>query len=96
VTPTEFCYWLQGCLELGAKELNEEQVKIIRDHLDLVFTKVTPKRQAKNDVAETFDNILKKFRDVVPPTTIPVYPVYPQYVPTTTDPWLDLYPKIIC
>jgi hypothetical protein len=39
----EFCYWLQGLLELSdTKTLDEKQVKIIRDHLNLVFTKVTP------------------------------------------------------
>lgn len=39
----EFCYWLQGLLELSdIKTLDEKQVKIIRDHLTLVFNKVTP------------------------------------------------------
>ena len=39
----EFCYWLQGYMEIsGGRELSESQIKIIRDHLDLVFTKVTP------------------------------------------------------
>lgn len=38
----DFCYWLQGCLELsGSKALDENQVKIIKEHLALVFTKVT-------------------------------------------------------
>ena len=39
----EFCYWLQGLLELSdVKTLDEKQVRIIRDHLTLVFNKVTP------------------------------------------------------
>ncbi len=34
----DFCYWLQGFFEIGGTEpLNEEQVKMIRDHLNLVF-----------------------------------------------------------
>lgn len=41
-----FAYWLQGALELGGlKTLNEVQVKVVQDHLDLVFKKVTPVRQ---------------------------------------------------
>lgn len=39
----EFCYWLQGLLELSdVKILDEKQVQIIRDHLQLVFNKQTP------------------------------------------------------
>lgn len=39
----DFVYWLQGYLEMsGAKTLNEEQVKIIKDHIKLVAVKVTP------------------------------------------------------
>jgi hypothetical protein len=41
-----FAYWMQGALELGTlKELNTEQVKIVQDHLNLVFKKVTPQYQ---------------------------------------------------
>lgn len=33
-----FCYWLQGLFELGnVKELNEQQVEVIKNHLNLVF-----------------------------------------------------------
>ena len=39
---TEFAYWLQGFFELSnAEELTREQVKIIKDHLSLVFDKKT-------------------------------------------------------
>lgn len=42
MTPIEFCYWLQGALELGGnKSFSEEQVKVLNDHLNLVFKKVT-------------------------------------------------------
>lgn len=41
----DFCYWLQGYFELteGAG-LTENQVEIIKDHLGLAMTKVTPNR----------------------------------------------------
>lgn len=34
-----FCYWLQGLLELepNLTHLNEDQVKMIREHLGYVF-----------------------------------------------------------
>lgn len=36
--PDQFCYWLQGALELfDTNELTPEQVKMIRAHLNLVF-----------------------------------------------------------
>lgn len=37
---TEFCYWLQGYFELTANTgqgMSEAQVKVIRQHLDMVF-----------------------------------------------------------
>ena len=38
-----FTYWLNGFLELsGATTLNEQQVQVIKEHLALVMTKVTP------------------------------------------------------
>ncbi len=37
-----FAYWLQGFFELtDSNTLTEEQVKVIREHLNLVFKKVT-------------------------------------------------------
>ncbi len=49
---TEFCYWLQGYLELREddKPLTAKQVQIVKDHLALVFQKVTPDRDAEPDV----------------------------------------------
>jgi hypothetical protein len=40
--PKSFCYWLQGYFELGGENLSPQQVQIIKDHLALVFNKVTP------------------------------------------------------
>lgn len=39
----DFLYWLNGFLELsGSVTLNEKQVRIIKEHIALVMTKVTP------------------------------------------------------
>lgn len=44
--PTYFCYWLKGFFEISdSNELTPKQVQIIRDHIDLVFNKVTPDRR---------------------------------------------------
>ena len=43
MTAEQFTYWLQGFFELsGATTLNEEQVKIVKDHIALVMKKETP------------------------------------------------------
>jgi hypothetical protein len=43
MTPENFVYWLQGMLESDkVKTLDEADVQMIKDHLKLVFTKVTP------------------------------------------------------
>lgn len=60
MSPEQFCYWLQGLLEVGnPKELNETQIKIIKDHLSLVFNKVTPTR---SDYLE--DELMKAIEDM--------------------------------
>lgn len=46
----DFVYWLQGYFEIeDPKTLSEKQVQIIKDHLDLVFMKVTPLRKTGTD-----------------------------------------------
>ena len=43
MTSDQFVYWLQGFLEVsGASEMNEQQLRIVRDHLELVLSKRTP------------------------------------------------------
>lgn len=43
MTPENFAYWLKSCFEVaGMKSFDETQTRIIKDHLDLVFKKVTP------------------------------------------------------
>ena len=43
MTSDQFVYWLQGFLEVsGASEMSEQQLRIVRDHLELVLSKRTP------------------------------------------------------
>jgi hypothetical protein len=42
MTSEQFCYWLQGRAELVNNTPSEQEWKIIKNHLSLVFTKVTP------------------------------------------------------
>jgi len=42
MTTEQFAYWLQGYVEITNSEPTKEQWKIIKDHLQLVFNKVTP------------------------------------------------------
>ena len=67
MTPTEFCYWLQGKFELDAVEresgagpapMTSAQVAVIKAHLELVFVhsidaaeNTTPEVKAKLDAA---------------------------------------------
>lgn len=46
MSPENFCYWLQGWFELNDSHIDRlgaspETLDVIRDHLALVFTKVT-------------------------------------------------------
>jgi hypothetical protein len=45
MTPEQFVYWLQGCLEItDPKNLGEKEIQIIKDHIALVLKKETPTR----------------------------------------------------
>lgn len=49
MTPEQFCYWLQGYFELKKtidhrEGATQETMKMIEDHLQTVFHKVTPDR----------------------------------------------------
>lgn len=42
MSPEQFCYWLQGFLEISQVQgVTPEQTQVIRDHLGLVFEKKT-------------------------------------------------------
>jgi hypothetical protein len=68
MTEREFCYWLQGVMEVSNPEtLGPEQIQVIKDHLKLVFTKATPivnipQLQA---MPRIYDNGIKGYRDLV-------------------------------
>lgn len=43
MTPNDFCFWLNGYLEMsGAESIDKAQTDILKDHLKLVFEKKTP------------------------------------------------------
>jgi hypothetical protein len=51
MTPENFCFWLQGLFELeDPKQLTESQTKLVKEHLELVFTTIAPqeKRDSKS------------------------------------------------
>lgn len=50
MTPRDFCYWLQGYVELseagrGYDTLDAAQMRVVKDHLALVLSKETPHRE---------------------------------------------------
>lgn len=57
MTTQNFCYWLQGFFEIAEpKFLDEKQIQIIKNHLNLVFEKITPHTHSAN-VSGVFDLI---------------------------------------
>jgi hypothetical protein len=76
----QFIVWLHGYLEIsGAKTLGEKELKVIKDHLNEFFVKVTPDRTepAKD----------KNITNPYVPHTIPG-----PFIPHTTPAWPHDYP----
>jgi hypothetical protein len=49
MTPENFCYWLQGYIELSnCKSLSPEQTQMISNHLQLVFNPICKTKEFKN------------------------------------------------
>jgi len=47
----QFAYWLNGFFEIeNPKSLDERKTQIIKDHLSLLFNKITPSRVLKEDM----------------------------------------------
>ena len=73
ITPDQFVYWLQGFFEMAnPTALNELQTTMVKDHLALVFNKLTPNRNGdvfmpKPMVEVTWEN------DQLVPSSEPVY-----------------------
>lgn len=65
MTPEQFCYWLQGFVELRSGQtgagLTEKQWIVLKDHLTEVFKKQTPSYQTPVNL---------------PPVTTPQQPQY--------------------
>jgi len=58
---TEFTFWLQGYFEISdSNNLSPQQVQIIRDHLALVFEKVTPDRKEYELLYTEFTGVTSK------------------------------------
>lgn len=73
MTERDFCYWLQGLTELTSGQTpNPAQWKSIKEHLDLVFRKVTPEVgnvEVKIDVntknaQKSIDDLKKAYDDL--------------------------------
>lgn len=78
----QFALWLQGFAELNAEPPTKQQWQSIREHLRLVFNKVTPevKQEVRIDVTgnkdlqKLIDSVRKtSFHDFTPPPTYQPY-----------------------
>ena len=57
--PENFCYWLQGFVEISnTKTLSENEWLIVKDHLNLVFNKQTPYHLDPSEIPKTKYNLL--------------------------------------
>lgn len=89
MTPDQFCYWLQGLLELmpDLKALDEPQLKMVRAHLGYVFERGHLDSGARvKSLHEELQKIQRqpRFGDYSP-------------LPQTTGDKLDLLPsRVIC
>jgi len=53
MTPENFCYWLQGYIEIADPQtIKEESLSVIKNHLDLVFHKVTESKTSKKKLSD--------------------------------------------
>lgn len=90
---TNFAYWLQGFFEVSdAKTLDKEQVQIIKDHLNLVFNKVTPNRN-EIQIGSTLQGESKVNLFVDGPS---IFDGDKKYCSTTTFDLKDVATKVIC
>lgn len=88
MTPEQFCYWLQGFVELNGGPPTEYQWKSIVDHIKLVFDKRTPEFKPAYVPPER----IKATPSPMPPQYHPAIP-YPPYI---GDPITTFMPKIVC
>ncbi len=71
MTSEHFCIWLQGFLELSHDNisLTEKQVRIVKEHLKLVFEKKTEEKQSllSNLVYDPVGTLLTKINPLAKP-----------------------------
>lgn len=89
-----FCYWLQGFAELTPETPTAEQWKSIKEHLALVFTKVTPKAPGNDGAPSILDEIFKP-RPPKPQDDAVGYPWRDKLPIPPGSPW-HTPPQIIC
>lgn len=69
MTPEQFCFWLHGFFELTGETVNltAAQSKMICEHLDLVFTKVTHSldKERESGTAMNDDLVRGKFQKLL-------------------------------
>lgn len=99
--PGDFVTWLRGFVDIAKRAPNEEEWKIIKEHLQLVFTKVVPSQQPMKEQSVTDE--IKKALDKVskdrihPPTPWPKPPYdvtcRPKFCATPSANALTDYPE---
>lgn len=97
LTPTEFCYWLQGFSELtdAGQSLSKNQWEIIRQHLALVFDKITDNIKpqecipAKTPLQIDWKKMMEEFNKDTYPQNIPPYNPYPNIWPSGPYPYIN-------
>lgn len=67
MTPENFCYFLQGFVELNGNPPTPEQWQSIKEHLQLVMNKVTPPVRNVNDIyIDHMQRVSDKFNQEAP------------------------------
>lgn len=67
MTPEQFCYWLNGHFDLSDTDtISAEQVKVIKDHLGLVFDQKAKGINLFEDIRPTIKPYPTFFPDGIP------------------------------
>lgn len=95
MTPRDFAYWLQGFFEIAGNQatLTDEQVEMVRRHLDTVFEHEAMKRSAESqrklDEAHNPPGLKPSdYPNPVPIPSIPMPYIYPSGTSPVNQPWL--------
>jgi len=81
MTPENFCYWLQGWFELNRtidhrEGISKEGLKVIEEHLQLVFMKVTSEPEIKPINVEEWKKLFEEYKkNSTYPNWTPLYPI---------------------